>query len=164
LYDEVRKICLHDYSDVNELTDSCLIKLIYDIIDIDEVPNALYELQRRKGNFSIDMAKNIIINKLGDEFLQGAVIEFIFEFDKQFVVNYTEKNLECLNYYVFGCIINLFAIEAKQLFGENLSKIFLQNIINIYNDYDKEQKRKIEDKFCLFLSSYKDKIGPITKK
>ena len=116
--DELVKICFHDYIEIAELSDAGLKMLISDILDIEEVPNALYELNKRDKAGAAGLAENIIENDLGDEYLQGAVIEFLFEIDKHYIANFAENNLSDLNYYVFGCILNCLSLESKQPFGQ----------------------------------------------
>jgi hypothetical protein len=156
--DELTKICLHDYSDVKELSDTGLKMLISDIIDIEEVPNALYELYDRNKSSAMVLAENILNNNLGDEYLQGAVIGFVFDIDKQYVVSFVENNLAELNSYVFGCILDCFSVESMQPFGQSLTRGFLKNLFQRYQRYSDEEQARISDKFDWFKSSYKEML------
>lgn len=154
--DELTKICLHDYSDVKELSDTSLKLLISDIIDIEEVPSALSELYNRDKFGAMVLAENILKNNLGDEYLQGAIIEFFFEIDKQYVVNFLENNIAGLNPYIFGCILDCFSVESKQPFGQSLTRGFLENLFQRYQAYNEEEHARISDNYDWFKSSYKE--------
>lgn len=152
------KLILRDYNNINELSDQELEKLICEMIDIEEVPSALRELDKRDSKLSLILSKNILKNSLGDEYLQAAVVEFIFDRDNQYMVKFTEDRIETMNYYVFGCILDCLSVEAMQPFGRGLSKHFLQSLVNRYNIYDEDKKAKIKDKFKWFLDSYEKMI------
>jgi hypothetical protein len=148
------KLSLHDYKSVQELSDEELKKMISEIIDIEEVPSALNELYERDAELSISLGKNILEHSLGDEYLQAAVVEFIFNHNKQYIVDFIECKIATMNYYVYGCILDCLSVESMQPFGKSLSNHFLKTIVNKYNVYDEDKKNKINDKYIWFLDSY----------
>jgi len=149
------KLVFHDYTEVHELSDEELKKLITDLIDIEEVPSAIRELYEREPELSIELAKNIVMNNIGDEYLQAGVIEFIFDYDKEYIINYIESRIVTIDFYVYGCILNCFSVESMQSFGKNISSRLLKALSSKYNDYNAAQKEKIKDKYEWFLDSYK---------
>ena len=153
------KLILRDYSTIEELSNKELIELIKTIVDIEEVPSALNELYKRNRELSLKLAQNILREGLGDIYLQGAVIDFIFEHNKLYIFNYFQENLEKIDYYLFGCILGNFTVESKQKFAKNITKEILDKIANRYNSYSEIERNKIKNKFDLFMTSYKKYIN-----
>ena len=87
------KLILRDYSTIEELSDKELIELIKTIVDIEEVPSALNELYKRNRELSLKLAQNILREGLGDIYLQGAVIDFIFEHNKLFIFDFFDVRI-----------------------------------------------------------------------
>jgi hypothetical protein len=152
---DILKLSLHDYKNVHELSDKELEKLISEIIDIEEAPSALNELYERDIELSMALGKNILEKSLGDEYLQAVVVEFIFNHDKRYIVDFVECRITTIDYYVYGCILDCLSVESTQPFGKNLSNQFLRTIFNKYNTYDEDKKSKINDKYTWFLDSYR---------
>ena len=152
--EDIVKLSLHDYENVQQLTNEELIKLISEIIDIEEVQPALYELYKRDCDQAMMLGKKLLENNEGDEYLQAAVIEFIFEYDKQYIIDFTIKNIGELHWYIFSCILDCFSMESKQKFGKQLSSYFIETILNRYDYYDQKEKDKIKDSYMWFLNSY----------
>ena len=150
----ILKLLFHGYEDINELSDNELETLISEILNIEEVPIALVELYTRKPNVAFDLGKNIVEKEEGDEYLQGAIIDIIFEYDSDYVIGFVKKSISKINYYVYGCILDSLAVESKQQIGKQLSRDFLQRLVNKYNDYTASEKSKIAEKYNFFVESY----------
>ena len=99
--------------------------------------------------------QNILKEDIGDIYLQGAVIDFIFEHNKLYIFNFFQENLGEISYYLFGCILENFTVESKQKFAKKITKETLDKIISYYNDYSDIERNKIKDKFSLFMTSFK---------
>ena len=153
------KLILRDYSTIEELSNKELIELIKTIVDIEEVPSALNELYKRNRELSLKLSQNILREGLGDIYLQGAVIDFIFEHNKLFIFDFFQDNLGEINYYLFACILENFTIESEQKFAKNITKEILDKIANRYNSYSEIERNKIKNKFDLFMTSYKKYIN-----
>jgi hypothetical protein len=152
------KLVTHDYNDIKELTTEELKMLISEIIDIDETPSALRELNKRDPISAIAFGKNILENSLGDVYLQAAVFDYIFGCDKQYITDYISKYLDKMELYVFANMVNRLAEESDQPYGRNISGRLLNRIVNRHMLYNGNQKNKIADKFQLFLVAYDRKI------
>ena len=149
------KLILRDYNTIEKLSDEELIELIKTIVDIEKVPSSLNELYKRNRELSLKLAQNILKEDIGDIYLQGAVIDFIFEHNKLYIFNFFQENLGEISYYLFGCILENFTVESKQKFAKKITKETLDKIISYYNDYSDIERNKIKDKFSLFMTSFK---------
>jgi len=155
---DVLNLLFYECKNVSELSDKELELLISEVLSFEDVPCALRELYRRSPETAFSLAKEIVEKGKGDEFLQGATMDIIFEYESEYVINFVKDNISKINYYVYACILDCFAVESKQPFSENLSHEFLEMLVNKYNEYAMEEKKKIEDKYNFFVESYKFKF------
>jgi len=155
---DIIKLSLHDYENVQELSSEELYRLISEISDIEEVLPALNELYRRNSEQAIILGKKILENNEGDEYLQASVVEFIFEYDKQYVVDFTKKNIAVMHWYIYVCVLNCFSMESNQNFEEKLSQGFIKTVLNKYNYYENKERDQIKEAYELFLKSYSNTI------
>ena len=157
--EDIIKLLLHDYEKVEELSDKELRKLISEILDIEEVPSALHELHRRDTEQAMILGKNILESNKGDVYLQAAVIDFIFEYDKKYIFDFTMENIITMHWYVYGCLLDCFSVESKQTFGKQLSYFFIGTVLNRYKCYGEKERSKIKDNYMWFLNSYSEMIN-----
>ena len=106
-------------------------------------------------NLAFDLGKSIVEEERGDEFLQGAIISDIFDYNSEYVIDFVKNNISKLNYCVYGSILVSFAVESKQPFGENLSREFLEMLANKYYEYITSEREKIAEEYNFFTKSYR---------
>jgi len=151
---DVLNLLFYEHKSVRELSDKALELLISEILCIEDVPCAIRELYKRSPDTAFKLAKDIIEKEKGDEFLQGATINVIFEYESEYVINFVKNNISKINYYVYASIIECIAIESKQPLGKNLSRDFLELLASRYNQYLNDEKEKIAENYNFFIKSY----------
>ncbi len=144
--------------DFSKYSEKQLVDFITDIFDIETVPAAIRELRDRNSELAMQLSKNILENDIGDRYLQASVIDSIFDRDNQYVLNFFLKNINHLDYYVFGEIIECFSIEVYQPFGQLITKDIVEKVEEKYNNYSPEEGKKIEDQFQEFEKSFKTSL------
>ena len=71
-----------------------LIDIVEDGSFVDDVPAALCELQSRDYAKALSLAKEILVHKKGEEYLQSYIADFMLDYDYEvgFVYEFLEEN------------------------------------------------------------------------
>ncbi len=141
--------------DFSKYSEKQLVDFITDIFDIEEVSTAIRELYKRNSDLALQLSKNIFDNNLGDKYLQATLVSSIFNWDSKFVFDFFLKNIDHMNYILFGAIIEWFALDVYQPFGQLITKEIIRKVEEKYNNYSSKEKNEIIDKYKRFEESYK---------
>lgn len=155
---EILDRIVNNESFLKRMPDNELIKIAKSLEDYDEASNALTLLSIMGNKAVIPLCRKILLENLGDQFLQAISINLLYESNCEEAVEIIRSNIEQVSASVLGAIMDNLSVDSLQQFGKTISPEIIQSVQKRYKELSDSERERISDNYEWFKKSYSDKI------
>jgi hypothetical protein len=146
--------------DVNfeKLNDNELIEILDRLNNYEEAASALTELKARSNEIYLMYAQRILINSLGDEFLQASAFEKLYDGKREEAVDILRICLDKFPIAVLAAAMDSLTVDGFEELEPIVSSDLLKSLAAKYESFGRFEKELYSSSFEWFKETFKNQL------
>lgn len=146
--------------DVNfeKLNDNELLEILDRLNNYEEAASALTELKARNNEIYLMYAQRILINSLGDDFLQASAFEKLYDGKREEAVNILKTSLDKFPIAVLAAAMESLTVDGFEELEPIVPSDLLKSLAVKYESYGSIEKEPYSSSFEWFKETFKNQL------